>query len=134
MHYVLLFAEGSFGYRFKIPRVQPARKVTNNNSKFLTIYQYNSYRVQRRKQDFEHLHYSGRLTHEYLIDLFFRWEQSQLYFYKHNQELLKVTQYKTYLDFLNRTRKRQEEFKKVIMIPKTYIYGKRRKKKFFKML
>ena len=87
--------------------------------------------MQRRKQDFEHLHYSGRLTHEYLIDLFFRWEQSQLYFYKHNQELLKVTQYKTHLDFLNRTRKRQEEFKKVIIIPKTYIYGKRRKKEIF---
>ena len=72
--------------------------------------------MQRRKKDFEHLHYSGRLTHEYLINLFFHQEQSQLDFYKHNQDLLKVTQCKTYLDFLNRTRKDKKSLKGRILL------------------
>ncbi len=131
LHYVLLFPEGDFGYRFQMPRKPNEKKKTKNNSKYLTIYQYNSYRVQRRKNDFEHLHYSGRLTHEYLIDLFFRWEQAQLYFYKTNQEKLKVSQYDSYLKFLNRSKERSKQFKKVIIIPKTYVYGKRRKREIF---
>ena len=71
LHYVLLFPYGEMGY----VGIQPRRKLFNDQnltSDRVTIYHYNSYRVQRREGDFEQLHFSRRLAHEYKIDLYFR--------------------------------------------------------------
>ena len=75
LHYVLLFPEGNEGFKFKMLRHNPTGK--SLRSPYISIYDYTSYRFQRRKGDFEHLHYSGKLGHEYIIDMFFRWEKRQ---------------------------------------------------------
>ena len=94
LHYVLLFPEGNEGFKFKMLRHNPTGK--SLRSPYISIYDYTSYRFQRRKGDFEHLHYSGKLGHEYIIDMSFRWKKRQMSYIKSNQTKLKATSYSVY--------------------------------------
>ena len=93
----------------------PTRKC---KSKYITLLEYNRYRV--RKNDFEQLHLGGRLSHEYLLDLFIRWEQSQMNYYKNNQKILKISSYESTRKF--HEKKSNKKINKLVVIPESFPY------------
>ena len=98
--------DGDVGFRFKI------LKVTTVNGKkgrsiYVTVYEYSSYRLQRRDGDFEQVHFCGRLTHEIIIDYYVRWEQNELYWIRLNQNILLVNTYANTLHTINNNKKRK---------------------------
>jgi hypothetical protein len=90
LHYILLFPYGEDGYHVDIYQKNSTRKVSPN--------MYYRYRLMVRKDDFNIITKSQRLTQQYEVDSFLKAEHQRLKWAKHNQGTLRADKYKGLMD------------------------------------
>ncbi|XP_071036457.1 uncharacterized protein [Parasteatoda tepidariorum] len=96
MVYPLLFPSGEFGWNSSLEHVE--ERQTSRRTR-VTQLQFYAYRLAVR-DGFSVLHASGKLFHQYIVDVYVKTEGSRLNYLRQNQKNLRVELYQGLLDAL----------------------------------
>ncbi|WZZ70405.1 hypothetical protein YC2023_081775 [Brassica napus] len=88
LQYPLLFPYGEYGFHPEIPL--HLETGTSRTRQFLTIRQYYAAQIQTRLNQWMTLVKSGRLFHQYVVDVFTAIEEDRLRWAKSNQDVLRA--------------------------------------------
>ncbi|CAH0562742.1 unnamed protein product [Brassicogethes aeneus] len=83
MVYPILFSKGEYGY-------DTALHYRTRRNKTVTIREFYRYRMQLRRNQFSILHHADKLFQQYLVDAWCRAEANILWWYRNNQQQLRV--------------------------------------------
>jgi hypothetical protein len=103
LRYVLLFPTGQLGWFPGIPRRETEEDRPTAKEKFITLAEFNRYRLHIRPMEKEsnHLFLTGKLFQEYVVEAWAVAEQNRLKYQKLNQKKLRVEVYKGIADAVN---------------------------------
>jgi hypothetical protein len=117
--YPVLFPHGSNGWTY-------TRKQADGRTK-MTLLQYASARIAYRIRDdgrISIVHMSGRLMHQYVVDLFHRIEADRARFIKNHQDLVRAGNYREVADHVEQGDAAEDTGRGVIL-PPTFVGGRR---------
>ncbi len=120
LQYVLFHPYGTIGWNLQ------CRK---SNGKVVTALDFYNYRLMVRKNEFNILHYGGRLFQQYVVDQYAKIDQCRLNFLKHNQKKIRADLYCGLKDAIE-----SDDFKnagKKIILPASHYGGPRFMRKHF---
>ncbi|CAN6994355.1 unnamed protein product [Brassica oleracea var. botrytis] len=100
LQYPLLFPHGEYGFHPEIPL--HLETGTSRTRQFLTIRQYYAAQIQTRLNQGITLVKSGRLLHQYVVDVFTAIEEDRLRWARNNQDVLRVELYSNVLDAVSK--------------------------------
>ena len=112
LHYVLLFPLGNDGWHINI------RNSRGNGN--VTALDYYCYRLMVRS-GLNHLHLSGRLFHQYIVDMYAKIEQEWLNYIRLHQQQIRVDLYSGLADALARGDANAEELGRKVILPSSFI-------------
>ena len=118
LHYVLLFPLGNDGWHLGIPHSRGRGDVT--------ALEFYSYRLMLRS-GLNHLHLSGRLFHQYIVDMYAKIEQQRLNYIKTNQQKIRVDLYSGLADAVAKGDTNATELGRNIILPSSYTNSPRQK-------
>ena len=111
LHYVLLFPLGDDGWHIHVPH--------NRGKSNVTALEYYCYRLMIRG-GINHLHLSGRLFHQYIVDMYAKIEQLRLIYIKTNQQNIRVDLYSGLVDALAKGETNPSELGRKVILPSSY--------------
>ncbi|CAH0562859.1 unnamed protein product [Brassicogethes aeneus] len=116
MVYPILFPKGEYGYDMAL----------RYRNKVITIREFYRYRIQLRQNQFSIIHHGDKLFQQYLVDAWCRAEANILWWYRNNQQQLRVAG-KQAIDRMLQARAANENLRvgNVIMLPSNFIGGPR---------
>ncbi|CAN6968293.1 unnamed protein product, partial [Brassica oleracea var. botrytis] len=100
LQYPLLFPYGEYGFHPEIPLHLETR--TSRTRQFLTIREFYAAQIQTRLNQGMTLIKSGRLLHQYIVDIYTAIEEDQLRWVRNNQDVLRAELYNNVLDAVSR--------------------------------
>ena len=135
LQYPLLFCRGEDGYDIALPQTDPHTKQpvpmkTDPKSgqlkptKTVSASDFYAYRIMLRTDDFNTLHRSGHLFHQFLTDMFAKIEAERLNFIRFNQTKLRAEEYIHLKDAI-RDDKDTSEIGQLIILPSSFTGGMR---------
>ena len=116
LHYVLLFPLGNDGWHLGIPHSRGRGDVI--------ALEFYSYRLMLR-YGFNHLHLSGRLFHQYIVDMYTKIEQQRLNYIKTNQRKIRVDLYSGLADAVAKGDTNATVLGRNIILPSSYTNSPR---------
>ena len=116
LHYVLLFPLGDDGWHIHVPH--------NRGKSNVTALEYYCYRLMIRG-GINHLHLSGRLFHQYIVDMYAKIEQLRLIYIKTNQQNIRVDLYSGLVDALAKGETNPAELGRKVILPTSYTRSSR---------
>ena len=135
LQYPLLFCRGEDGYDIALPQTDPHTKQpvpmkTDPKSgqlkptKTVSASDFYAYRIMLRTDDFNTLHRSGHLFHQFLTDMFAKIEAERLNFIRFNQTKLRAEEYIHLKDAI-RDDKDTSEIGQLTILPSSFTGGMR---------
>ena len=122
LHYVLLFLKGEPGWHPYLIQKGSDKKVTQT--------QYYAYRLMVCRDDFPHLHLSGQLAQEYVVDCFCKIEESRLDWCRQNQQQLRAETYQGLMDEIVQNHN-PSATGRLILLPPMFVGGEQFMKKLY---
>ena len=122
LHYVLLFPLGEDGWNLNIPH---SRRRGN-----VTAMEYYAYRLMVRSS-LSLLHLSGRLFHQYAVDVYAKIEQQCLNYIRTNQKKIRVDLYCGLADAVAAGDEDSRELGREIVLPSSYTGSPRQMFKLY---
>ncbi|XP_029643352.1 uncharacterized protein LOC115217809 [Octopus sinensis] len=123
LQYPLLFTYGEDGYHFGIPHHKP-NEPSAATSKTVSCMAFYSYRFMTRHNNFNPLHRSRQLFHQFAVDMAAKMESERLGFIKLNQKQLRSDSYIHLRDGI-RNDTDARNIGKMCILPSTYTGGPR---------
>ena len=112
LHYVLLFPLGDDGWHIRIPYC--------NRRGNVTALEFYCYRLMiRGGLNYQHL--SGRLFHQYVVDMYAKIEQLRLNYIKTNQQKIRVDLYSGLADAVTKGDTNATELGRKVILPSSFI-------------
>ena len=111
LNYILLFPSGNNGWHMNIPSSRGKVSVTEM--------EFYSYRLMIRS-DVSYLHLSGRLFHQYIVDMFAKVEQLRLNYIKLNQQKIRVDLYRSLADAVSAGDTNPAEVGRRVILPSSF--------------
>lgn len=100
LQYPLLFPYGEYGFHPEIPL--HLETGTSRTRQFLTIREFYAAQIQTRLNQGMTLIKSGRLLHQYIVDIYTAIEEDRLRWARNNQDVLRAELYNNVLDAVSR--------------------------------
>ena len=116
LQYVLLFPLGNDGWHLHIPHIRGRGDVT--------ALEFYSYHLMLRS-GLNHLHLSGRLFYQYIVDMYAKIEQQRLNYIKTNQQKIRVDLYIGLADAVSKGDTNANELGRNIILPSSYTNSSR---------
>ena len=116
LHYVLLFPLGNDGWHIGIPHSRGRGNVT--------ALEFYCYRLMIRSGS-NHLHLSGRLFHQYIVDMYAKIEQHRLNYIKTNQQKIRVDLYSGLADAVAKGDTNATDLGRTVILPLSYTNSPR---------
>ena len=111
LHYLLLFLLGNDGWHIGIPHSKGRGNVT--------ALEFYCYHLMIRSGP-NHLHLSGRLFHQYIVDMYAKIEQQRLNYIKTNQQKIRVDLYSGLADAVAKGDTNVTDLGRTVILPSKY--------------
>ena len=115
--YPLLFPRGEDGYHLETYLSNPQTK--RPTSKKMSPLQFYAYRLMQRENEFNILHRSGPLSHQFIVDAYAKIESERLSFIRYSQDTLRVDKYSRLRDTVHRADD-VESIGRTVVLPSTF--------------
>ena len=129
LFYVLMFPNGEVGFELNIPKGTLTVKdffsidiISNNKKiKYLTTNEYYRYRIMFRNNQFNIILRCGKLTQQYIVDMYIKVESSRLQYIQNHQKELRAEKYIRYQDAIKSNIQTKDIGKPFTILPSTFI-------------
>ncbi|CAN6876066.1 unnamed protein product [Brassica oleracea] len=123
LQYPLLFPYGEYGFNTKIPL--HLEEGSSRTRKFVSIRQFYASQIQTRLKEGMTLIKSGRLLHQYVVDVYSSIEEDRLRWHRINQDVLRAELYSNVCDAVGKGDSDARTVGKRFILPPSFTGGPR---------
>nr|VDD48462.1 unnamed protein product [Brassica oleracea] len=123
LQYPLLFPYGEYGFNTEIPL--HLEEGSSRTRKFVSIRQFYASQIQTRLKEGMTLIKSGRLLHQYVVDVYSSIEEDRLRWHRINQDVLRAELYSNFCDAVGKGDTDARTVGKRFILPPSFTGGPR---------